>query len=114
MTNKVRGEMVVRVGDAELTLVPSFRRIAKLEAALGKSLLQVANSMATNGVTFTDVVLILDTMAQTPKPSQDELGNLVVRHGLVSTVPALQDFFMRVLTGGSDEGNESAVEANDD
>lgn len=115
MANTVRGEMLVKIGDTELKLVPTFRRIAKLEAALGRSLLQVAQSMGTAGVTFQDVVTILDTMSVSPKPSTDEIGNLVVSGGLTATVPALHTFFEHVLTGGGgDEENPTEAVPNTD
>lgn len=95
------GEVRVTVGGQDLFLVPTFGRLAKLEIALGRSLVQFAMDLGrVQAVTFQDVVFILDVMARDPKPPADELGALVVREGIVTVLPKLSGFLDLVLTGG--------------
>lgn len=105
--NQVRGEIACRLGDQELVLVPTFQRIAKLEAALGRSLIALASGLSIGrGITINEIVTIVDTMARSPKPSRDEIGELVVRNGVQSAIPILQSFLERVLTGQGEEPTE--------
>ena len=108
--NEIRGEMKCTIGDQEFVLVPTFRRIAKLESALGRPLIQLAGDIArTQNLSFTDAVTIVDVMAREPKLKTDEIGALIVRLGLQSVVPLITEFLDRVLTGGAPaEGNPEA------
>ena len=98
--NAIRGEMLCTVGDQDFHLVPTFKRIARLEAALGKSVVSMAAQLATGqGITITEITLIIDIMSRDPKPDRDGIGQIVLDNGLVGVMPLLQRFFEQILNG---------------
>lgn len=109
--NPQRGEVTVDLAGTTFTLVPSFRRIARLEATLGKSLMQLMSDLGGGrGVTFGEVATVVHVMARLDgdqkKLTVDDVGALVVRHGLARSLVALQGFLVAALGGGEDaEGN---------
>ena len=108
--NPIRGEVQVTVGETSFTLVPSFARLAKLEAALGRSLVQFSLELGTGRVSFQDVALILDQLAKSPKPTMDAIGSLVVEDGIMVVVPKLAPILERVLTGSPEENPSTGSE----
>lgn len=117
MANGVRGEMTCQLAGTELVLVPSFRRIAKVETALGRSLVEISNELARGrGMSFTELVTFIDIVAREPKPSREDIGDTLARHGLKAGLKVLSVFLERMLlgedaadgAGGNDEGSSSA------
>lgn len=112
--NGVRGEYKVLLGDKEFVIVPSFRRIAKLETALGRSLIRFASDLSVGGgLTVLEVVTFFDVMARDPKLSRDEVGDLVLKHGVVAALPFIQGLIERVVNGGGGaDGNPPSEDAS--
>lgn len=109
--NTQRGEMLVKVGDQEFTLVPTFARVDKLETLLGRPLIQLAAELAmVQRLSFRDVATIIHTMARDSKLSLNEVGDLIVQVGLSAAIPTLRKFFERVI-GAGDEGKAKAGES---
>lgn len=108
--NAVRGEFEFQLGEHKLVMVPRFSQISKIEAALGRPLLNAA----TSGLTIAELAMIIDLLAKPTKPklTRDEIGDLILDHGgVVSVGPAIVRTIERVTSGGDKtdaEGNESA------
>lgn len=112
MTNKTRGEFKHTIGGVEFTFVPSFRRIAKLEGALGRSLIQIGRQLEDQGMTVMDLAVMVNTLASEPEKTVDEIGTLILKSGAPSTFRVLAEVLDVVLggteRGGDDEGNVRA------
>lgn len=94
--NTARGEFVFKLGDQELVMVPSFKNIARIEAALGRSLL------VPQALTVREYVAVIDGLAKKPKPDTDTMGEMLMRQGLKTAMPVVESLLAR-LTGGDDE-----------
>lgn len=102
--NAARGEFVFKLGDHELVMVPSFRNIAKIEAALGRSLL------APSVFTLREYVVVIEGLARKSKLDADEIGDLLMTQGLKTAFPLIASLIERLANGndaGGDEGNGS-------
>lgn len=95
--NTARGEFLFKLGDQELVMVPSFKNIARIEAALGRSLL------TPQALTVREYVAIIDGLAKKPKPDMDDIGELLMRQGLKTAMPVVEALLGR-LTGGDETG----------
>ena len=103
MTNKQRGELEHTFkNNKKIILDPTFERIAKVESNLGRSLMQLANEIGQQRLSFYDTAVLLSTLSKpNPKrPTVDEVGKLLTEHGLLSVAPLLQGLIEKVLTGG--------------
>lgn len=109
--NAVRGEFSFALGDHEFTMVPSFQNIARIESGLGRSILALSGELsAGRGVTLAELVLIIDNLAKKPKPSRDEIGDMLMAEGVLAGMPVLETLITRVVGGSrraSAEGNEA-------
>ena len=102
--NAVRGERKVSIGGTELLLVPSFGRLAKVEAACGRSIVQILQEIGTHQrVTVTDTVAMVELLCREPKLKTDQIGALVVREGVVKVLGVLAAVLGSALTGDDDE-----------
>lgn len=100
--NAARGEFVFKLGDHELVMVPSYKNISKIEAALGRSLLTPTIP------TLREYVLIIDGLAKKPKPDADDMGDLLMAQGLKTATPVVSSLIESLANGnnaGGDEGN---------
>ena len=110
--NLVRGEVAVSLGDLELVLVPSFDRVARVEAALGRSLVQAAQEIGDGrGLTAKELVGVLDILARSPKPDREKIADAVVAAGIFTALGAVQPLFLRVLLGGRSDASEDPTQA---
>lgn len=89
--NVYRGEVAVKVGDAEIVLVPSFARLAALEAALGKSLIDLAQMFVEETPTLEQMRLALAVAAGVSDDAVD--GDGVVGENYLAVRMALAKFF---------------------
>lgn len=98
--NAVRGERKVSIGGRDFVLVPSFGRLAKVEAAIGRTLVQLLQEIATTQrVSIVDTVNMVEILAREPKLSTDQIGPLVVREGIAKVLGQIAAVVGVALTG---------------
>jgi len=109
--NQARGEFEATIGDVDLILVPSFRRISKAEGVLGRSLVQVTHELASGlGMPVLEMVGVIDALAKDPKPKREDLGAVIVKVGFVGVIPTIQEIIDRVVFGETGEDEEGKAE----
>jgi len=114
--NVERGEFLAVIGELELVMEPSLGRIKKVEAILGRPIVQVAGELVAGmGVTIAQLVAVIETLAMDPKPKGDKIGRAVVKAGYVKSVVPLQDLIDYVLMGegGDADAEEDEPEGNE-
>lgn len=91
MANKYKGEVVIKIGEQEFVLKPSYEAIATIEETTGKSLPALMDMFSTDGGAYLkDVVAVIwggvvGSMGD-KAPSLSEIGELVVEHGIMQLV----------------------------
>lgn len=105
--NKERGEFLAVIGELELVMEPSLGRIKKVEAILGRPIVQVAGELIAGiGVTIAQLVAVIEVLAMDPKPKGDKIGRAVVKAGYVKSIVPLQDLIDYVLMGEAGDEEE--------
>ena len=102
MANKQRGEVEVRLGGRTWTMRPTFQAIAEIEdrTGLGMVELVVRFSDGRFGVThMTAVIWAGIHAAHDDAPDFDEVGEMVVKHGIQRLAVAVGAFLATVLSG---------------
>ena len=107
--NEVRGEWKFTMGDREFILVPRFQQIARIEAGLGRSILQTA---ATNGFTVAEMAMVIDCLAKKMKPpvNREEIGDMILDEGMEVVVPVIEMLVNRVAKGAGAKDQPAAGE----
>ncbi len=111
--NEERGEFLAVLGEMELVMEPSLGKIKRVEAILGRPLIQVAGELIAGiGVTIAQLISVIDALAKDPKPKIDKIGKAVVKTGYVKSIEPLQDLIDYVLMG--EGGGEEDSDDEDD
>lgn len=107
--NERRGERTLKLGDRELTLVPDFENLTKLETALGRSVVDVIKQIPTSqNLPLGELAVIVYTLCEKPKPKLEVIGELILRRGFPATLLEVGDVLARGLAGEQlDEEEES-------
>jgi hypothetical protein len=109
--NRVRGEVAISIGGTEFILVPSFDRLSKVEAALGKSLIGFIQDLSVvRDMTLTDLAGVVEILAREPKLKHEQIGALIVREGAMSILPQVVKVLTRGITGGDDDDGDEGKE----
>ncbi len=96
--NSTRGEAVVRVGEAEFLLRPSFAALVAAEGELG-SLFALLERAAGTGLLITEIVtLFWHCLVERNAVSREQLGEAVVVVGLSGVTPALKTLLRQILS----------------
>src|SRR3990167_5778165 len=99
--NKERGELAIVLGDDRLVLSPRFKRIARVESALGRSLVTVMSEMTQGrGMSTNELATTIYLLADQPKPTVDEIGEMITESGLMKVLPQMEAVFERIFYGG--------------
>jgi len=99
MANKFRNEMVVKVGDVEILLRPSFENCANLEAALGYGLPSLAFALAKQKLpTLTEVAKVIFFCQAEKKLTLEQIWDLMMVEGVASSTQVL--IFIGQITAG--------------
>lgn len=108
--NEVRGEWKLTMGGREFILIPRFQQIARIEAGLGRSILQ---AVASGGFGIADLAMIIDNLAKKQKPpiSREEIGDMILEEGMEAVVPVIEMLVTRVTRGSGNRDQSEAGEA---
>ena len=107
MPNQARGEFVVKIGEVEYTLRPSFGAIQEIESRYD-GIFAVERRIKLDGM-LTAVATIIWAAAtdggKDKKPTLREVGDAVIGHGQEAVVAA-QKYLLGCMTGVFDPAEE--------
>lgn len=117
--NAERGEKLVKIGEIELVLEPSFERIAKCESSLGLSLVQLVGEYSANKrMSFLEIATTIKCFVKDSDPKAvtvQQLGTAIATNGgLLSATKILTDFLSEILLGKKVPDSEGNVPAEAD
>lgn len=99
--NALRGEAQFQLGDRHILLRPSFENLVAAEEEIG-SLFALVERASEGALTLSEVsALLWHCMEADPRPSRDELGQAVLKQGLISTTKPVRAILSQVLQGQS-------------
>ena len=103
MTNKIKNETTIELGDEVLTLRPTFSCLVAIETRTGKSLVQLVEEFAQQRGTLTDLLVVFEegTSAAGNKKSKQQVTEFLEEHGVLNVQLALGMFFRLALYGGT-------------
>ncbi len=97
--NPLRGEAGLRLGDATVTLRPSFEALVAAEDELGP-LFALVERAAGGGLKLSELVALFWHCAEDPKPMAREMfADAVAAGGLAQATPALRTLLGQILQG---------------
>ncbi len=111
--NKVRGEKVVSIGGTDFVLVPSFKRLAKVEAAIGMSIVQFISEARENmpaRAGLVELAGIVQLLAREPKLEAEKIGEKVVTEGAVKVLLEIVKVISIALTGEDADDEDGDAE----
>jgi len=99
--NAQRGETTFELGERSLVLRPSFENLVAAEEEIG-SLFALVERASDGVLTLSEVsALIWHCTATDPRPSREEVGQAVLRQGLIETTKPVRAILSQVLQGQS-------------
>ena len=99
--NGARGEAAFRVGDATLTLRPTFTALVEAEGELG-SLFALAERASEGGVRLGEVAVLFDHLTKGDRPAgvdRAAIGEALVAGGMARAMEPLKIVLTQVLAG---------------
>lgn len=115
--NKFRGEVNLSLGDSTLLLRPTYTAIAEWEDKAGAGTVQILYRLSASAYRLAELVAVVAAAARAGghKITDDQVGDMIVDHGVVEVVPAIAKMLANCLTGGREPdpvGEAAAAEAN--
>lgn len=99
--NAQRGEATFELGEESLVLRPSFENLVAVEEDIG-SLFALVERASDGALTLSEVTaLIWHCLEADPRPSRDEVGQAVLKQGLINTTKPVRAILSQVLQGQS-------------
>ncbi len=99
--NTQRGEATFELGERTLVLRPSFENLVAVEEEIG-SLFALVERASDGALTLSEVsALIWHCIEAEPCPSREEVGQSVLKQGLISTTQPVRAILSQVLQGQS-------------
>lgn len=99
--NALRGEAHFQLGDRQLVLRPSFENLVAAEEEIG-SLFSLVERASDGALTLAEVsALIWHCIEIDPRPPREEVGQSVLKQGLIDTTKPVRAILSQVLLGQS-------------
>ena len=99
--NAQRGEATFDLGERTFVLRPSFENLVAAEEEIG-SLFALVERASAGELTLSQVTaLIWHCIEADPRPSQKEVGEAVLKRGLITTTKPVRAILSQVLQGQS-------------
>jgi hypothetical protein len=95
MTNKNRGEVLIKLAKNEWILRPTFQAICSIETELEKSIIDVIANLTKNNLTLSDSSVIIFYGMQAYEKhnfTKEEIGKLIFNAGIINILPKLIKF----------------------
>lgn len=112
MTNAIRGEVEVTLGEKTYTMRPTFSALAAIEADTDTVLIMLASRFQAGLFSASDTVTVLYRgIVNTKKPTKAEIGELLMTQGWPSVRDQVTKFMESVLTFYTGEDDEVDLDA---
>lgn len=116
MTNPLRGEVAVELGDRSYTMRPTFQCLKRIEATTGRKIVEVMRDL--NGITVLSIVVAEairagadgDPFAKAATP--DKVGDLILEAGVLKIAGLAAAMLSDALLGGQKPGEERAADGS--
>lgn len=99
--NAQRGEATFELGERTYVLRPNFENLVTAEEEIG-SLFALVERASDGALTLSETsALIWHCLEADPRPSRDEVGQAVLKQGLITTTKPVRAILSQVLQGQS-------------
>ena len=108
MANQYKGEIKGKLGDKERTFRLTFESIVNIENRTSKSIMVVAQELATNKFSFQTVLIVLHEALQGAggKFVQSAVGDMIMTTGLVGSAVICANILGTIFVDNNDEDNK--------
>lgn len=110
--NKYKGEIKGKLGDKERVFRLTFDSIVQIEERTGKSVMEIARSIALQNFSFKDILAILHEglTGAGGKYTQPAVGDMVMQTGLTDSAVLAGNVLGTIFTGEGKEDESPLVE----
>ena len=110
MANQYKGEIKGKLGDKERTFRLTFESIVNIENKTGKSIMVVAQELATNKFSFQTVLIVLHEALQGAggKYVQSAVGDMIMKTNLVNSAVLCGDVLSTIFVDNDKEKEEDS------
>ena len=114
MVNKVVGEIKIQLGEAEHVLRPTYAALAEVEGELG-GIVMLAQKFETGDLSLRDFTVIIMACLKANSPngaegiSEDEIGDAVIKEGMMNFVGPLSRLLGSALAGAAGEDDKGSA-----
>ena len=109
MANQYKGEIKGKLGDKERTFRLTFESIVNIENRTGKSIMVVAQELATNKFSFQTVLIVLHEALQGAggKFVQSAVGDMIMKTNLINSAVLCGNVLATIFTDNNEENKDS-------
>ena len=109
MANQYKGEIKGKLGDKERTFRLTFESIVNIENKTGKSIMVVAQELATNKFSFQTILIVLHEALQGAggKFIQSAVGDMIMTTGLVGSAVICANILGTIFVDNNDENKDN-------
>jgi len=113
MTNELRGEKEITLGNKTFKTKLSIDSIVRLERQLGKGIIKYATSLSQGDTSISEVITVLTVAIRGGgnKIEEAEVKKLAWESGVATSLAIAGELLASALVGGQSEGNEEAAES---
>lgn len=114
MVNKVVGEIKIKLGEAEHILRPTYAALAEVESELG-GIVMLAQKFEAGDLSLRDFTVIIMACLKVNSPngaegiSEDEIGDAVIKEGMMRFVGPLSQLLGAALSGAPRKDDKDAA-----
>ncbi len=110
MANQYKGEIKGKLGDKERTFRLTFESIVNIENKTGKSIMVVAQELATNKFSFQTVLIVLHEALQGAggKYVQSAVGDMIMQTNLVNSAVLCGNVLSTIFVDNDKEKEEDS------
>ena len=110
MANQYKGEIKGKLGDKERTFRLTFESIVNIENKTGKSIMVVAQELATNKFSFQTVLIVLHEALQGAggKYVQSAVGDMIMQTNLVNSAVLCGNVLSAIFVDNDKEKEEDS------
>ena len=116
MANQYKGEIKGKLGDKERTFRLTFESIVNIENRTSKSIMVVAQELATNKFSFQTVLIVLHEALQGAggKFIQSAVGDMLMQTGMMKSAVLCSEVLMTIFTGEKSEEDSPLVQGENE
>ena len=116
MANQYKGEIKGKLGDKERTFRLTFESIVNIENRTSKSIMVVAQELATNKFSFQTVLIVLHEALQGAggKFVQSAVGDMLMQTGMIKGAVLCSEVLMTLFTGEKKEEDSPLVQGENE